>query len=113
MVEVKIGSPLGFEHKPRKKCYRKPTIDAVTPEIDRFFSPREMDVMRELVRDAPSNKEIACRLGLATGTVKVYVSHLMTKLGLGSRMEIMAYALRSGNFRSEVPGYVDFDALPE
>lgn len=42
----------------------------------------------ELVTLALSNKEIAFRLGLTTGTVKEYVFHIFKKLKLSNRMEL-------------------------
>jgi DNA-binding NarL/FixJ family response regulator len=54
------------------------------------LTPRELEVLRELAgrRD---NDEIAGRLGLATGTVKLHVHHVYEKLGVRGRQELLAY----------------------
>ena len=59
------------------------------------LTPREVEVLRELAgrRD---NDEIAGRLGLATGTVKLHVHHVYEKLGVRSRQELLAYLARRG-----------------
>jgi DNA-binding NarL/FixJ family response regulator len=41
------------------------------------------------------NKEIAGRLGISEGTVKVYLSRLFRKLGVGDRLELALYAARN------------------
>jgi len=57
------------------------------------LTPRELEVLRELAgrRD---NDEIAERLGLATGTVKLHVHHVYEKLGVRGRQELLAYLAR-------------------
>jgi DNA-binding NarL/FixJ family response regulator len=50
------------------------------------LSPRQLDVLRLLVRGYP-NKLICRQLDLAEGTVKVHVSAVLAKLGARSRAE--------------------------
>ena len=49
-----------------------------------------------LIAEGFSNKLIARQLGISDGTVKVYVKHLLSKLHLRSRLELAAWAHRSG-----------------
>ncbi len=49
-----------------------------------------------LIAEGFSNKLIARQLGISDGTVKVYVKHLLSKLNLRSRLELAAWAHRSG-----------------
>jgi DNA-binding NarL/FixJ family response regulator len=57
-----------------------------------------------LVATGLSNKEIAYSLGIAVGTVKVYLCRLFTKLGVSDRYELALLALRQANGRSGVAG---------
>ena len=46
--------------------------------------------------DGASNKAIAGQLGLTENTVKSHISHIFDKLGVQSRAEAVAVALRRG-----------------
>jgi PAS domain S-box-containing protein len=59
-------------------------------ELERL-SPRERQIL-PLLAAGYSNREIAARLGVGTGTVKSYVEHLLQKLGASSRAEAAARA---------------------
>jgi DNA-binding NarL/FixJ family response regulator len=65
----------------------------VERRLSEQLTPRELEVMRELAarRD---NDEIAARLGLAIGTVKLHVHHVYEKLGVSSRTELLAFLAR-------------------
>ena len=52
--------------------------------------------MLGLVAMGRSNKEIAQELFLSEGTVKVHVNHIMTKLGLERRTELVRFAITKG-----------------
>ena len=82
----------------------KPTL---APEATRFLihkttqpSPigqdlthRERAILR-LLMDGLSNPEIAEQLNLSRSTVKTHVSHIMEKLGVNSRVEVVTLAIR-------------------
>jgi len=59
------------------------------------LSEREAEVLG-LVAMGRSNKEIAQELFLSEGTVKVHVNHIMTKLGLERRTELVRFAITKG-----------------
>lgn len=59
------------------------------------LSPREVEVVR-LVAWGYSNKDIASRLHVSSKTVEGYKTRLFEKLGLGSRVELVRYALKRG-----------------
>ena len=68
--------------------------DQAEPNKD-GLSERETEVLA-LVAEGRSNKEIARNLFLSEGTVKAHVSHIMNKLSLDRRTELVRYALTNG-----------------
>lgn len=59
------------------------------------LTPRELEVLA-LVTDGRTNGEIAARLYISTKTASVHVSNILAKLGVSSRTEAAAVALREG-----------------
>ncbi len=55
------------------------------------LTAREVDVLRELAAGS-TNREIAQRLYLSEGTVKNYVSRILSRLGLRDRVQAAIYA---------------------
>ncbi len=60
------------------------------------LSPREHDVLR-LIGIGCTNREIATQLHLAEGTVKTYVTHLLSRLTLRNRSQLAIYANSSAS----------------
>ena len=77
-----------------------PAADPDTdPEaVDRFsgLTPREMEVMREMVIGHP-NKIIAHRLGLSPRTVEIHRGRVMQKTGAKSLSHLVRLAIRAGH----------------
>jgi DNA-binding NarL/FixJ family response regulator len=59
------------------------------------LTAREGDVLA-LLADGQTNKHIARALGLTEGTVRGYVSGILTKLGVANRTEATGVAIRQG-----------------
>jgi DNA-binding NarL/FixJ family response regulator len=59
------------------------------------LSDREEEVLR-LIAKGHTNKDIAGSLGISVKTVETYKTRSMEKLGLGSRAEIVKYAILQG-----------------
>ena len=68
--------------------------DSQTGEL----TPREAEIAA-LVATGLINRDLADRLGLAEGTVKVHLRNMFRKLGMSSRAELAAYAQRVGIVR--------------
>jgi DNA-binding NarL/FixJ family response regulator len=62
---------------------------------DQVLTDRELDVLR-LVATGSTNREIATRLYLSEGTVKNYLSRILTRLGLRDRTQAAIYARDHG-----------------
>jgi DNA-binding CsgD family transcriptional regulator len=59
------------------------------------LTPREREVAA-LLADGLSNGELGSRLFISPRTASVHVSNILAKLGMTSRTEIAAYAVRAG-----------------
>ncbi|HAN35226.1 MAG TPA: helix-turn-helix transcriptional regulator [Acidimicrobiaceae bacterium] len=57
------------------------------------LTPTELRVV-ELVAEGLTNPQIAAKMFVARGTVKVHLGHIFTKLGVTSRSELAAQAVR-------------------
>jgi two-component system nitrate/nitrite response regulator NarL len=64
-------------------------------ELADQLTPRELDVVR-LVVSGLRNKEIADRLAIREGTVKIHLHRVYEKLGVDSRLALAAYARDKG-----------------
>lgn len=59
------------------------------------LTAREREVLQLLTRGAV-NKEIASALSISVNTVKVHLRHIMERLHLENRVQVVSYALREG-----------------
>lgn len=59
------------------------------------LSPREQEIV-QLVSHGYANKTIAHKLAISQHTVNTHVRRIFDKMGVSSRAEMVAYALRSG-----------------
>jgi predicted ATPase/DNA-binding CsgD family transcriptional regulator len=70
---------------------RRPSRTPTYPSLVEALSDRELEVLR-LVADGMSNAEIAYKLSLSVGTVKVHTRNIYGKLGVSSRTQAVAEA---------------------
>lgn len=56
---------------------------------------REMEVLKLLAKGM-NNKEIAARLGLVVGTIKIYIANIFLKLGVSDRTSALVTAVKRG-----------------
>jgi LuxR family maltose regulon positive regulatory protein len=67
------------------------STDTPLPLLLEPLSEREVEVL-QLIADGLSNKEIAARLYLAPGTIKVHAHNIYSKLGVNGRTQAVAKA---------------------
>ncbi len=68
--------------------------DSMTVTSRQALTPRESEAV-SLLAQGLKNREIATAMGVAEGTVKVYVSRLFRKLGVRDRFELALFGLKS------------------
>lgn len=78
---------------------RSETDDPGTPQP---LTPRELEVLR-LLSHGETNPQIAKRLFMAVGTVKVHVEHILSKLGATDRTDAAVRALGRGILDDDPP----------
>jgi DNA-binding NarL/FixJ family response regulator len=62
----------------------------VEDELERVLTPRELEILR-LVAVRLDNQEIATRLSISVGTVKIHLHHVYEKLQLRGRHDLQIY----------------------
>jgi two-component system nitrate/nitrite response regulator NarL len=70
-------------------------LDSQTLLLWSQLTPRELDVLFLLTKGT-SSRGIAVALGIQVNTVRTHVGSILTKLGVHSRLEAVAFALRAG-----------------
>jgi DNA-binding NarL/FixJ family response regulator len=64
-------------------------------QVARQLTPRETEIARLAVRGIPT-KDIAVRLDLKQGTVKIHLHSIYDKLSVGGRLGLILFARRHG-----------------
>jgi two-component system, NarL family, nitrate/nitrite response regulator NarL len=64
-------------------------------QISRILTPREIEIVR-LVTEGLRNREIAERLTITEGTVKIHLHNIYEKLGVSGRPQLILFATRQG-----------------
>ena len=63
---------------------------AVEQELEQMLTNREIEILR-LVALRLDNQQVASRLGISVGTVKIHLHHIYAKLRLDGRPELLQY----------------------
>ncbi len=74
---------------------KEQTIKDQIPDEKELFTPREQEVLK-LVAEGSTNQEIAEKLVISLKTVQTHRAHIMEKLKLHDRTELVKYALAKG-----------------
>jgi DNA-binding NarL/FixJ family response regulator len=65
------------------------------PALDRLLTPREREVLARLVH-GESTTDIARSMGVRLSTTRTHIDSVLIKLGVHSRLEAVAYAVKEG-----------------
>jgi DNA-binding NarL/FixJ family response regulator len=74
--------------------------EAEAPDAYESLTDREKQVLK-LVAEGRSNKEVASMLNISVKTAMSHREHVMVKLNLHNRTELIRFALRNGVIRAE------------
>ena len=96
-AEQTIGSAMSLEQAVNyaQNLILKPRTPPVIEKITDGLTRREREVAM-LVGQGKSNREIATGLVLSKRTVETHVSHILSKLGLSNRAQVMRWAIDHG-----------------
>ena len=78
-----------------KRIPRDKAVITEDDQVREHLTPRERDILTHLAR-GKSVSTIADELSISTLTVRTHIRNLLSKLGVHSRLEAVAYAIRNG-----------------
>ncbi|HXO43584.1 MAG TPA: response regulator transcription factor [Thermoanaerobaculia bacterium] len=80
------------------KEFARPSKAAAAPAVSDLdpLTEREREILELLVEGVTSNRKLAKHLGVSENTVKFHVRHVLDKLHLHNRAQVVGYALRHG-----------------
>ena len=87
--------PMGEVIELLRLASRQQKRDYEAQRVTEQLTPREREVLRALA-DGLSDKEIAERLHIGTGTVRNHFMNIFNKLGVHSRLQALVFAVRHG-----------------
>ncbi|MBR3501959.1 MAG: response regulator transcription factor [Alphaproteobacteria bacterium] len=70
------------------------------PDEEKLLTPRQLEVLQCLA-DGLSNKQIAYKLGLSEGTIKIHITLLMRALNVSNRVAAVRAGERAGLIKHE------------
>ena len=87
----------GFIHgRPQEKGLHEEKANSLVPD----FSQTELRILR-LIAEGYSSKEIAQTLLLKDGTIRNYISSIIQKTGMKTRIQVVLYAIQNGFGKSK------------
>jgi two-component system, NarL family, nitrate/nitrite response regulator NarL len=90
-------------HRPVRRSTRYPALD-------HLLTPREREVLARLVH-GESTTSMASSMGVQLSTTRTHIDSVLIKLGVHSRLEAVAYAVREGIIN--VPGRLELESTPD
>jgi DNA-binding NarL/FixJ family response regulator len=88
---VHAGEPWPTSGGVAKLIHRPPRSELAVRQVGTKLTPRQMEIAH-LATEAISTREIAARLMVKEGTVKVHLHNIYQKLGVDNRLALLVYA---------------------
>jgi DNA-binding CsgD family transcriptional regulator len=76
------------------------TAPAARHEVPRFLTPRERETLERLVH-GETGTQLAANMGINYATARTHVQNVLTKLGVHSRVEAVAFAISNSLISTE------------
>jgi two-component system, NarL family, nitrate/nitrite response regulator NarL len=93
--KVHAGEKWIEKHSVARAMDRMLQRESELERLSRLLTPRELETVR-LVNEGLRNKEIAERLSITEGTVKIHLHNIYEKLEVTGRAQLLLYATRHG-----------------
>lgn len=93
--KVHAGERWIEKHSVARAMDRMVRRDSELQRLTRLLTPRELEIVRQVV-EGLRNKEIAERLSITEGTVKIHLHNIYEKLGVTGRSQLILHATREG-----------------
>ena len=100
-IRAVVRGGLVLDPEIAREAFQEPgTPDAEAPDAYEALTDREKQVLK-LVAEGRSNKEVAALLNISVKTAMSHREHVMLKLRLHNRTELIRFALRHGVIRAD------------
>ena len=93
--KVHAGEKWLEKHSVARAMDRMVKRESELQRLSRLLTPRELEIVR-LAAEGLRNREIAERLTITEGTVKIHLHNIYEKLGVTGRPQLILYATREG-----------------
>jgi DNA-binding NarL/FixJ family response regulator len=93
--KVHAGEKWLEKHSVARAMERMAMRETELQRLMKLLTPRELEIVR-LAAEGLRNKEIAERLTITEGTVKIHLHNIYEKLGVTGRPQLILYATREG-----------------
>ena len=93
--KVHAGEKWLEKHSVARAMDRMVKRESELQRLTRLLTPRELEIVR-LAAEGLRNREIAERLTITEGTVKIHLHNIYEKLGVTGRPQLILYATREG-----------------
>ena len=93
--KVHAGEKWLEKHSVARAMERMALRETELQRLTKLLTPRELEIVR-LAAEGLRNKEIAERLTITEGTVKIHLHNIYEKLGVTGRPQLILYATREG-----------------
>jgi DNA-binding NarL/FixJ family response regulator len=83
------------KHSVTRAMDRMSRRESELQKLSQLLTPRELEIVR-LAAEGLRNREIAERLAITEGTVKIHLHNIYEKLGVNGRSQLILHATRQG-----------------